>query len=111
MITREIAIELAQKYFKESSITKPHMAYAAVDENNIVEASFGWILPWNGRPFLESGDFRFAIQGHCPLVVFKLDGRIIHLPTLNRGEKLKFKSKGFHGTIEHRIASLAETLG
>jgi hypothetical protein len=113
MITRETAIEVAQKYFQERVSSAPHMACVAVDEKKIIEASFAWILPWNDRRYLESGDFRFAIQGgHNPLVVLKEDGAVMRLPALwfKTAEWIRFNSKGPHGKIEHRIEYLAEIM-
>ena len=111
MINRETAISLAQKWFKERSSEFPHISEAAVDEKNVVEASFAWVLPWNGRRYLETGDFRYEIQGQQPLVVLKGDGTVMLLPSLTKSEYARWKSQGFHGTIEHRIANLAEKLG
>jgi hypothetical protein len=112
MITRETAIELAQKYFKELPSPAPHAAYIAVNRKRIVEVPFAWILPWNDRRYLETGDFRFQLQGNQPLVVLKSDGTVMRLPVLRfRGpDWVRFNSKGPHGTIEHRIAYLAEIL-
>jgi hypothetical protein len=61
MIDRETAIELAQKWFKNHSSSGPHMANAAVDEKNMLEASFAWILPWNDRRYL-AGDIASSSQ-------------------------------------------------
>jgi hypothetical protein len=111
VINRESAINLAQQYFQEAARSLPHMSNAAVDEKNIVEASFAWILPWNDRRFFETGDVRFQIIGQHPLAVLRCDGTIMRLPALTKSEYIKYTSKGFRGTIGHRIMSLAEKLG
>ena len=91
----------------------PHASNIAVDEKNIIETSFAWILPWNDRRYLETGERRFALLGNQPLVVLKADGTFMQLPILRfrSPEWIKWKSAGPHGTIEHRIAYLAEKLG
>lgn len=110
MINRETALQLAQEWFNKESSSAPHMPYAAVDEKNLIETSFAWILPWNDRRYL-AGDIRYLVNGHSPLVILKSDGRVMLLPMLTNNERARWKSKELHGSIEHRIANLAETLG
>jgi len=109
MINREAALQLAQEWFKNESSTAPHMPFAAVNENKIMETSFAWILPWNDRRYL-AGDIRYCVSGHSPLVVLKGDGSVMWLPQLTAAERARWKSKELHGSIEHRIANLAEKL-
>ncbi|HEY2584223.1 MAG TPA: YrhB domain-containing protein [Tepidisphaeraceae bacterium] len=89
----------------------PHLLHAAIDDKQINETSFAWVFFWNDRRYLETGDGRYSIEGNQFLVVFKDDGKVMRLPTLTRAEYARLKSKGPHGTLEHRIAMLAERLG
>ena len=86
------------------------MPFAAVEESKIIEAPFAWILPWNDRRCLE-GDIRYYVAGHSPVVVLKSDGAVMYLPKLTPSECAKWKSTKLHGSIEDRIANLAEKLG
>jgi hypothetical protein len=110
MINRETAIELAQKWFKNATSLGPHISSAAVDEKNVIETSFAWILPWDDHRRL-AGDIRYGIDGHSPVVVLKSDGTAMWLPALTASERARWKSKELRGTIDHRIANLAENLG
>lgn len=110
MIDRETALKVAQEWFTSRSSSAPHMPFAAVDEAKIIETSFAWILPWNDRRYL-AGDTRYSVEGHSPLVVLKRDGTAMYLPHLTASEHAKWKSTKLHGSIEDRIANLAEKLG
>jgi len=110
MINREIALYLAQEWFRKQSSEALHMPFAAVKESEIVETPFAWILPWNDRRYL-AGDIRYCVSGHSPVVVLKSDAAVMYLPKLTPTERAKWKSKEMHGSIEDRIANLAEKLG
>ena len=109
-LDRDRAIEQAQEWFEEHSSLAPHMPFAAVDKSAIVEAPFGWILPWNDCRYLQ-GDIRYELQGHSPVVILKRGGSAMWLPKLTAAECTKWKSKQLYGSIEHRIANLAQKLG
>jgi len=110
MISRQTALYLAIEWFRKERSAAPHMPFAAVDENRIIETSFAWILPWNDRRYL-AGDIRYLVTGHSPLVVLKSDGTVMRLPKLTPSERVKWKSREMYGSIENRIANLAEKLG
>ena len=110
MIDRKTALQLAQQWFDSSAKTTVDMAFAAVDEKEIIEASIAWILPWNDRRYFE-GNSRYGIDGNNPLVVLKSDGTVMELPKLTASECEKWKTTKRNGTMEHRLANLAEKLG
>ncbi len=45
-------------------------------QNCTIEKSFGWILFYQSKRYLETGDIRNAVAGNAPIVVAKSDGRI-----------------------------------
>jgi hypothetical protein len=116
MVDIETAIELALKYLGErhaamGAKSAMDISKIIVDQAGVVETSFAWVLPWNDRRYLEHGDRRYDVDGRQPLVVLKCDGTVMILPTLTKAEYSRWNSTGPFGSIEHRIASLAEKLG
>jgi hypothetical protein len=48
----------------------------AIQPDATVELEFGWVVHWNSRRFLETGDVRHALHGNTPLLVDRRDGAV-----------------------------------
>jgi hypothetical protein len=110
-IDLEGAIERTLKFVRVKYADSPiDMSKVCIDRKGIIETSLAWIVPWNDCRFIVGGEWEYAMQGVHPIVVFKHGGSAWRLPTLTKSEYARFKSKGPHGTMEHRLASLVQRL-
>lgn len=73
MLTRAEAIQLVSERLRQMS--SPDDVLIVVDEGTI-EREFGWVLFYNSRKFIETGDYRFQLAGNGPVMVNKDDGSI-----------------------------------
>jgi hypothetical protein len=48
----------------------------AIQWDATTELNFGWVVYWNSRRFLETGDVHHALQGNTPLLVDRRDGAV-----------------------------------
>lgn len=84
-MTREEAKSLVQAYLDD--------IYDEVDDSLVVldgetiEKSYGWVLFYQSRTFVESGNWSFALAGNGPLVVLASDGSIHALGSANPPEE------------------------
>jgi hypothetical protein len=75
-MTLEEAKLLAQQYL-ESLGTEPFAFYDHLSERR----SYGWVLFYNSRQFIETGNILYAFGGNGPLVVLDASGEVASLPT------------------------------
>ena len=47
-----------------------------VREDRTLEKPFGWIVFWDSRTFVETGDPRLAAIGNGPLIIDRVDGSV-----------------------------------
>ncbi len=73
MLTKTEALELvSSKLSKMSSLDDPF----AINDSSTIERDFGWVLFYNSKKFLESGEFQYKLAGNGPVIVNKRSGEV-----------------------------------
>jgi len=113
MIDVETAIRLAlerqvARYENASELLRRCMPQFAIDRAAIRETPFAWILPWQDRRYLETGDIRHAVDGASPFVVMKESGEVSSLPSHKIQLLGRLCDAGGEDFIEERIAALTQ---
>jgi len=56
-------------------------------DSETIEKPYGWIFYYDSRRYLETGDIRYKIFGHGPVVVIAATGEIIELGSARPSEE------------------------
>jgi len=73
MIDKSSAIELVSKKLLEMA---PVGDSWVVIPEKIIERSFGWVLFYNTKEYVETGDFMYRLAGNGPVIVEKISGAV-----------------------------------
>lgn len=76
-MTREQAISAVMEYLKRDGRYKT-MDLVTLDEQSI-ETEQGWLIFWDSRLYLETGDVRFALAGNGPFIVDHAQGTVTEI--------------------------------
>lgn len=55
----------------------------------ITDESWGWVIPYNDRRYVEGGDWMFKLYGNFPLAVVRATGAVHSLVYLHGRERLE----------------------
>ncbi len=77
MITKEEAIKLVEKQLRKIEFGDNYR----IDECNIKEHDWGWVISYNTESFLETDDSQFALMGNGPFLVHRENGKIESIPS------------------------------
>lgn len=69
----EAVIYIEKKLLEINELEKTDLV---IDEQNLSEISTHWIIPYQSKLYLESGDSQYAIIGKFPYAVDKETGKI-----------------------------------
>jgi hypothetical protein len=73
MIEKSSAIELVSEKLKEMA---PFGEVWVVIPEKTIEKPYGWVLFYNTKEFVETGDFIHRLAGNGPVIVEKTSGKI-----------------------------------
>jgi hypothetical protein len=73
MTRREAMIFIEKQLRKANTLAKTDLV---MDEKNITEISTHWIIPYQSKRYLESGDAQNAVIGIAPYAIDKKTGKI-----------------------------------
>ena len=73
MTRREAIIFIEKQLHRSNELAKTDLV---MDEKNITEISTHWIIPYQSKRYLESGDARHAVFGINPYAIDKKTGKI-----------------------------------
>lgn len=72
MISRDIALEKVNSYFKES---ESNLSYdVIVLEEETMEFEFGWVFFYQTKEYVETGNILYALGGNAPIIINKYEG-------------------------------------
>lgn len=77
-MTKEEAQQLALQYL---DLLGPNDEEIAFHEDLCKETPYGWILVYNSKRFIETGDIMYAFGGNGPLVVIADTKEVVAVPT------------------------------
>ncbi|MCP4343731.1 MAG: hypothetical protein GY799_33875 [Desulfobulbaceae bacterium] len=73
MTRREAMIFIEKQLRKANKLERTDLV---MDEENITEISTHWIIPYQSKRYLESGDAQHAVIGIAPYAIDKNTGKI-----------------------------------
>jgi hypothetical protein len=78
MVTKSEAEAIVQKWLDKNRIQSWHQG-KLVEEIELAiaemeEHAWGWMVFYNSKKYLETGDFGYALGGNCPVYVTRHDG-------------------------------------
>ena len=73
MTRREAMIFIEKQLRRSNKLEKTDLV---MDEKNITEISTHWIIPYQSKRYLESGDAQNAVSGIAPYAIDKKTGKI-----------------------------------
>ncbi|MBK5188865.1 MAG: hypothetical protein JJD97_11525 [Gemmatimonadaceae bacterium] len=74
MIDRDAAHAIARTYLGRTKLQDG--TDLVVREDRTLEKPFGWVVFWDSRTFVETGDPRLAAIGNGPLIIDRVDGSV-----------------------------------
>ena len=74
MIDRDAALAIARTYLGQSKMRDG--TDLVVREDRTLEKPFGWVVFWDSRTFVETGDPQLAAIGNGPLIIDRVDGSV-----------------------------------
>ena len=72
-----LAREEAQRLVEARLASDAHGEDLAVIESSTIEQPFGWVLFYNTREYLQSGNASAALAGNSPYIVNRLTGALV----------------------------------
>ena len=75
-MTIEKAIDFVQEKLQRKN--KSEDTDLIIDKRNVTETQTHWIIPYQSKRYLESGDVQFIIFGIKPLAIDKTTGMVDH---------------------------------
>lgn len=85
MISKNIALEKINSYFKES---KSNISYdVVVLKEETMEFEFGWVFFYQTKAFAETKNILYALRGNAPIIINKHDGSMYFTGTAYPVEK------------------------
>jgi hypothetical protein len=79
-MTKNEAQQLALAYLESQHVSEPVAFY----DDQCLTKPYGWILFYNSKRFIETGNILYAFAGNGPLVVLDATGEVVALPS-NQG--------------------------
>lgn len=76
-MTRQEAQQLAQRYLESLGDSEPIAFYDELSQRK----PYGWILFYNSKQFIETGNILCALGGNGPLVVLETTREVVPLST------------------------------
>ena len=73
MTQREAMIFIEKQLERTNELEKTDLM---MDKKNITEISTHWIIPYQSKRYLDSGDAQHAIAGIAPYAIDKITGKI-----------------------------------
>jgi hypothetical protein len=61
-----------------------------------IEKDWGWVFFYQSNAFLQSGDFQDMLGGNAPILVNKLNGKLIHTGT---AYEIEYYIKEYEGSL------------
>jgi hypothetical protein len=74
MITKDVAIKIAEEYLRTESISTGYKL--ALLDDSIIEFELGWVFFYQSKEYLETQDILHLLGGNSPIIINKNDGSI-----------------------------------
>lgn len=78
MIDGRQACHIALNFIRRRN---PKLADELIVSKEPLEKTYGWIIFYSTRTYVETGNYKYALAGNGPLVVDKVTGEIVQLET------------------------------